>query len=113
MSNPGVAQPAVVSQQSPTTILSLQSKGNPIMVPYTQTFAKVPQQWPSASSGEIGLGTIQGQIGVVKTKRSEPMEILAEPTEAPRARWDDDEPTAETTTAAETRSRRRVRIAQG
>lgn len=34
---------------------------------YTQTFQAVPQQWPSPSAGSIGLGTITGQVGVVKT----------------------------------------------
>lgn len=36
---------------------------------YTQTFALPIDQWPSATQGAIGLGTIQGEIGVVKTKR--------------------------------------------
>jgi hypothetical protein len=36
---------------------------------YTQTFALPLDQWPSATQGAIGLGTIQGEIGVVKTKR--------------------------------------------
>lgn len=37
-------------------------------VVYTQTFAAVPDQWPSPKAGTIGLGTIQGEIGVIKTK---------------------------------------------
>ena len=36
---------------------------------YTQTFALPVDQWPSATQGAIGLGTIQGKIGVVKSKR--------------------------------------------
>lgn len=34
---------------------------------YTQTFKAIPEQWPSPSAGSIGLGTITGQVGVVKT----------------------------------------------
>lgn len=52
-------------------------------VGYTQLFSPVPDQWPSPSAGTIGLGTIQGAVGVVKTKRSEPTQepvaILVEP----------------------------------
>ncbi|RMD44975.1 hypothetical protein DV735_g55, partial [Chaetothyriales sp. CBS 134920] len=36
-------------------------------VAYTQTFAAVPDQWPSPSAGTIGLGTISGEVGVVRT----------------------------------------------
>ena len=71
--NPGAAQPSGFSQVSPVTTLTMMSKGQDIRVVYTQTFAKTAlDPWPSPSSGEIGLGTIQGQVGVVKTKRSEP-----------------------------------------
>jgi len=41
-----------------------------VAVVYTQTFAAVPEQWPGPSAGSVGLGTIQGQVGVTKTKRS-------------------------------------------
>lgn len=36
--------------------------------PYTQTFASVPDQWPSAGVGQIGLGTLtkQKRDGVVE-----------------------------------------------
>ena len=116
VSNPQAEQPGQVTQVSPVTTLTMMSSGKNINVPYTQTFPRVPEQWPSPSSGEIGLGTIQGQIGVVKTKRSEPMEVLAEPTEVPQARWADDEerqPEDETEAAPERRSRRRGRIGRG
>lgn len=48
------------------------------MVPYTQTFPVVPDQWPEPSPGTIGLGTIQGEVGEVKTKskRDSPQEAL-------------------------------------
>ncbi|KIX04467.1 uncharacterized protein Z518_05335 [Rhinocladiella mackenziei CBS 650.93] len=65
-----------ISQISPITtyMVNEYQDGTPVQVPvvYTQTFAPVPDQWPSATAGEIGLGTIQGTIGVVKTKRSLP-----------------------------------------
>lgn len=38
-------------------------------VVYTQLFSAVPDQGLAPASGSIGLGTIQGQIGVVKTAR--------------------------------------------
>ncbi|KPI38297.1 uncharacterized protein AB675_12044 [Cyphellophora attinorum] len=69
--NPAVAQPpaAAVTQVSPVTVLSLMDKkGQLLAVPYTQTFAPVPDQWPSPSAGTVGMGTIQGEIGQVRTK---------------------------------------------
>jgi hypothetical protein len=72
VANPGVAQPTAITQVSPVTTLTMMSKGQDIKVVYTQTFAKTAlDPWPSPSSGEIGLGTIQGQIGQVKSKREE------------------------------------------
>lgn len=40
-----------------------------VEVAYTQLFSAVPDQGLAPASGSIGLGTIQGQIGVVKTSR--------------------------------------------
>ena len=34
---------------------------------FTQTFVSVPDQWPGPTSGQIGLGTIGGTIGAVRT----------------------------------------------
>jgi hypothetical protein len=61
----GVAAPkATVPTQVPTvTTFGLSGK----QIVYTQLFSDVPEQWPTPSSGKIGLGTITGQIGVVKT----------------------------------------------
>lgn len=112
VSNPQANQPEEVTQVSPVTVLTLIEMGTPVSVPYTQTFPSVPDQWPSPSSGEIGLGTIQGEIGVPRTKRSEPMEVLAEPTEMPSSRQNDVE-AEETSPALGTRSRRRSRLARG
>lgn len=114
--NPQAGQPNQITQVSPVTTLTMMSKGKDISVVYTQTFPSVPEQWPSPSSGEIGLGTIQGQIGVPKTKRSEPMQVLAEPTEVPQPRWADeeeDQPEDQTDAVVERRSRRRARIGRG
>jgi hypothetical protein len=72
VANPGVAQPTAITQVSPVTTLTMMSKGQDIKVVYTQTFATTAlDPWPSPSSGEIGLGTIQGQVGQVKSKREE------------------------------------------
>lgn len=57
---------SVVTQMSPVTTYGA-DRGWPQVV-YTQLFVAVPDQWPSAQAGTIGLGTIQGEIGVVKTK---------------------------------------------
>lgn len=43
---------------------------------YTQTFPAVPDQWPSPSAGSIGLGTITGQVGVVKTQSKRGFEAM-------------------------------------
>ena len=52
-----------VTQAPAVTTLWMQSQVNPtsvtyVEVIYTQTFAKVPDQWPSPGSGTIGLGTL-------------------------------------------------------
>ena len=43
-----------------------------VPVVYTQSFVLIPDQWPSAVAGTIGLGTIPGTVGQVRSKRSEP-----------------------------------------
>jgi hypothetical protein len=69
----GAAAAPVITQQSPiTTYYVNNAAGAQVPVVYTQTFAPIPDQWPSPVAGTIGMGTIQGEIGVVKTKRSEP-----------------------------------------
>lgn len=51
----------------------------PVQIVYTQLFRTPLDPWAAPAPGEIGLGTIQGQVGVVKTiaKRS-----VAVPTQA-------------------------------
>ena len=67
--NPGVgggAPPAVTQavQVSPITTVFIGS----VQVVYTQLFSAVPDQGPSPVAGSIGMGTLTGSVGVVKTK---------------------------------------------
>lgn len=39
-----------------------------VEVVYTQTFEAVPSQGPEALSGSVGLGTLTGKVGAVKTQ---------------------------------------------
>ena len=41
-----------------------------IQTVYTQTFAAVPDQLPSPVEGSIGMGTLTGAIGVVRTEQA-------------------------------------------
>lgn len=38
-------------------------------VVYTQSFASIPDQWSTAGSGSIGLGTITGTVGIVEANK--------------------------------------------
>lgn len=40
-----------------------------IDVVYTQSFASIPDQWSTAGSGSIGLGTITGTVGIVNDQK--------------------------------------------
>lgn len=78
---PAAALPEDMLQISPVTTYEIQSYpaggGAPVRIPvaYTQTFADVPDQWPAAGVGSIGLGDIQGEVGVVKSKRFVPFAV--------------------------------------
>lgn len=67
------AQPTAGGQVSPITTIQVNEIVNgvaqQVQVVYTQLFSAVPDQGFAPASGSIGLGTIQGQIGVVKTAR--------------------------------------------
>ncbi|KAL1987011.1 hypothetical protein VTN96DRAFT_5167 [Rasamsonia emersonii] len=70
--NPGAAPATTATQMNPTTTIWQETTlkdGEVVTAPvtYVQTFAKVPDQWPSPSSGSIGLGTLSGKIGVTST----------------------------------------------
>ncbi|KAJ9618931.1 hypothetical protein H2203_008747 [Taxawa tesnikishii (nom. ined.)] len=56
--------PTVTSWWQETTI---GTRTTWVQVFYTQTFAKVPDQLPSAQAGSIGMGTLTGNVGVVRT----------------------------------------------
>ena len=73
------AQPTEAAQIPPATtyqINSLAAAGQwtQVQIVYTQTFVAVPDQWSSAGAGTIGLGTITGTVGKVRSRRSEPTE---------------------------------------
>lgn len=59
----GPVQPAAIQQANPTTVYYA---GN-VPITYVQTFAAVPDQWPSPSSGAIGMGSLTGPVGVTST----------------------------------------------
>jgi len=92
----GVGQaiaPTAVTQVSPITTYQIDlvrsGVAQQLTVVYTQTFNPIPDQWPSPTeAGTIGLGTIKGEIGVVKTKRSLP-------TQAPLGGSPDSTPTGD------------------
>lgn len=84
------AAATAIKQVSPVTTYYIQSvvSGSAAQVPvvYTQTFPTVWDPWPGPTAGEIGLGTIQGTVGVVRTnsKRSLPTQApLGEPVSVP------------------------------
>ena len=70
---PAAAQPAPGAQANPVTTIQVETVvgGVTKTVPkvYTQTFGAAGVA-PSVSSGSIGLGTLTGKIGVVKTDQA-------------------------------------------
>ncbi|KAK5938389.1 hypothetical protein PMZ80_009359 [Knufia obscura] len=73
-----VAPATQPTQMSPVTLYDM---GDGKQIPFTQLFVAVLEQWASPSAGTIGLGTIQGEIGVVKTK--DKRDAIPEPTATP------------------------------
>ncbi|KAJ9613473.1 hypothetical protein H2200_003415 [Cladophialophora chaetospira] len=74
---PPTPQPTAGGQLSPITTYFINSEVAPgsfaqVPVVYTQTFPPTPDQWPSPLAGTIGLGTIQGTVGGIRSKREEP-----------------------------------------
>jgi hypothetical protein len=69
---PPTVLPGGVTQLSPVTTMFEQHWENgiptPVQIIYSQSFAAVPDQLPGPMSGSIGLGNINGRIGVVKTQ---------------------------------------------
>jgi hypothetical protein len=76
------AQPTDPSQISPITTIQINQMVNGVAqqveVVYTQLFSPVPDQGLAPASGSIGLGTIQGEVGVVRTGRKR--EAIPQPT---------------------------------
>jgi len=72
----GVPAAAIVpTQVSPITNIYVQTvlpngQTTQVLVVYSQTFVSVPSQGPTPVVGQIGLGTLTGSIGVVKTAAS-------------------------------------------
>ncbi|KAF7512126.1 hypothetical protein GJ744_002288 [Endocarpon pusillum] len=56
-----------------------------VQVVYSQAFEDVPDQWELPVAGSIGLGTIKGTVGVVKTNNKVRRGIVAWPTAVPQA----------------------------
>ena len=59
----GLPPPVAAPTQMPTVTPFPDAPGGI----YTQLFSAVPEQWPAPSAGSVGLGTITGPVGVVKT----------------------------------------------
>lgn len=89
----GAALPTEVGQVSPVTTYLANKEIAPgsfgqVPVVYTQTFIPFPDPWPSAAAGTIGLGTIQGTVGGVRSKRSEPTQApMADVSEVAQGRY--------------------------
>lgn len=66
------------TQMPPVTVYQGRAGGAPKT--YTQLFTSPLDQWPAPGAGTVGLGTIQGQVGVVKTNSKRAAEGWAEPT---------------------------------
>ena len=66
----GAAAPAATpTQLSPVTVYFDGVKS--VQVTYTQTFSPTPDPWAAPKPGTIGLGTLTGQVGVVKTAQAD------------------------------------------
>lgn len=67
--NGALAAATVPTQVSPvTTYLAYGPNGIQTPAVFTQLFSAVPDQWDGPLSGNIGLGSITGQVGIVRTK---------------------------------------------
>ena len=68
---PAAAPTNGISQLSPVTTYNEGGMVNGVYeqetVTYTQIFSSIPQQWPSAQEGSIGLGDIKGTVGKTST----------------------------------------------
>ena len=60
--------PAVTQAVVPVTQADGQIRNVPVM--YTQTFASVPSQGAAPAQGSVGLGSLTGAVGAVKTEQA-------------------------------------------
>ncbi len=61
----GIAPGAVTQPTQMPTVTTFELSGK--VIPYTQTFPPTPSPFAAPVDGTIGLGTLSGQVGVVKT----------------------------------------------
>ena len=54
-----------------------------VQVVYSQAFEPVPDQWEEPQPGTVGMGTIKGTVGVVKTNNKVRRVAVAGPTAVP------------------------------
>lgn len=80
--NVAATNTAAVTQPTQMPSVTVYDMNDGVARTYTQTFVAVQDQWPSPSAGTIGLGTITGEIGVVKTKENK-RDVAPEPTAPP------------------------------
>ena len=68
---PAQAQPGNPAQLSPITTYEIDGK----QFVYTQTFAPTPDPWDPPQTGSVGLGTLTGTVGAVKTAAAERVHV--------------------------------------
>lgn len=61
----GIGPGASIPPTQMPSVITFELSGK--VYPYTQTFPPTPVPWPAPTNGAVGLGTIRGQVGVVKT----------------------------------------------
>ena len=64
------------------SVTAYQIHGTGAVYTYTQVFTAFPDPWSSPSAGTIGLGTISGSVGVVKSSSKSKRAVMAAPTPA-------------------------------
>ena len=73
---PPAAQPAAKNPTQVPTVTSYQATtyvngvAKQVPIVYTQLFSSIPSQGPTPMPGTIGLGTLTGSVGVVRTSEA-------------------------------------------
>ncbi|MCJ1339711.1 hypothetical protein MMC09_005001 [Bachmanniomyces sp. S44760] len=65
---PAAAQPATDATGQAASVTTVVVNGKQVV--YTQTFATAPDQWTTSGAGSVGLGTLTGSVGAVKTQNA-------------------------------------------